>query len=131
VSGDGRLSSPHRTWNERYSATTFLYLTAEDLISVSERIIGFPSAVPDRREFSLGHRRGGKWGGGYCRMVFQTVAAVETATVEVEIEDDLRWSESVVTLSVPAEAAAVDRFVAQLRQVARAGSGRAGMSAAE
>ena len=125
------LGSELRAWNGRFSATTFLYLKGEDFIVFSDHISGFPSMVPDRREFSLGHRRGEGWGGGYCRMVFLTVAAVGASKVEVEFEDDLRYSESVVTLLVPTEAAAVDRFVGQLRQVGRLGSRKATMSISE
>jgi hypothetical protein len=125
------LGSEIRAWNGRFSATTHLYLDAKDFLRVADCVAGFPNTVPDRREFSLGHQRGGGWGGGYCRMVFRTVAAVGAVDAEVEIEEDLRYSESTVTLLVPVEAAAVERFVAQLRQLARGGSGKATMSVDE
>jgi hypothetical protein len=105
-------------WTRRYSGGTRVFV-GDDLEALSQfcaRISGFPARGDDDRESQFGTTTSG----GYCRLRFRTVDAVGHAVVDVELDDDISlYSDASAKFSFRVDAAAVDRFIQELRDVVR------------
>ncbi len=107
-------------WNGTFGGTAVAYLGIGQLEEFAATLEGFPRSPSDTREITLG-AFGPEWAGGGVSMQFYCADRAGHAYVESKIEsDDVdkqgRTIESVV-LSLPIEAAAVDSFVEELRQL--------------
>jgi len=107
--------------NGRFSGQAEIYLSHDRLSEVAEVLSGFPSHTKDSRDFELGAFNPEHADGG-IRMHFCCTDSVGHAVVEVKLRGDackgLGELES-VALRIPIQAAAIDSFVSQIRQMER------------
>jgi hypothetical protein len=110
-----------RAWNGRYAATTLVWIPAASLTEFADAIDGFPARDPDDRSFEFGHRRGEmcgqfRWAPGFLRLRFTYPDDHRAARVDAYFEDDS--SDTDVAFAFQVEAASVDSFVLELRNMA-------------
>ena len=122
-----------RVWTERFCGSTFIFAGFDELSRFADAIAGFPSDMADHfRSFEFGRLRGMRFAGGYCRFDMAYLRPAQGAAAHVYIQDDVqRFSEATAGLVVPVEAAALDRFVAALKQVERDRAGKAVLSTSD
>ncbi len=105
--------------NGYFSGQAEIYLTHGRLSEMAEALSGFPSHPKDSRDFELGTFNPNHADGG-VRMHFHCTDSVGHAVVEVKLRGDackgLGEVES-VALRIPVQAAAIDSFVSQVRQI--------------
>jgi hypothetical protein len=115
-----------RVWNDRYCGSTYIFAAPGQLAAFAEAIAGFPRTLMDDRFFELGRLRGLRFAGGYCRFDLQYRAPAEGAWCRVLIQDEVqRFGDATATLTLPIEAAGVDRLASSLRAVEQARAGTA------
>jgi hypothetical protein len=105
--------------NGRFSGHAEIYLSPDKLSELAEGLSGFPSHAKDSRDFELGTFNPDHADGG-IRMHFWCTDSLGHAVVEVKLRGDackgLGELES-VALRIPAQAAAIDSFVSQIKQM--------------
>ena len=105
--------------NGRFSGQAEVYLSDDKLLKVAEAMSEFPSHTKDSRNLELGTFNPDHADGG-IRMHFCCTDSVGHAVVEVKLRGDackgLGDLES-VALRIPVQAAAIDSFVSQLKQM--------------
>lgn len=118
------LDVEFRASNERFSATTRIYIGIEELKSFATVVAGFPTNLRDKRQYEFG-RRGRPYAGGYCGLNLLCADNKGHVAVDVDIEDDAgRFETGIAKFSFIFEAAGLDRFVKRLHDLdqERAGS---------
>jgi hypothetical protein len=117
--------------NGSFSGETNLYVAHDALAELASKIEGFPFSSDDRREFDLG-AFGPSFAGGATRLRLLCVDLAGHCALQVDIETEAvagqNWPMQKVSMVAAIEAAAVDRFVAELRQLEGALSGNATLS---
>jgi hypothetical protein len=105
--------------NGRFSGHAEIYLSHDKLSEMAEALRGFPSHTKDSRDFELGTFNPDHADGG-IRMHFCCTDSVGHTVVEVKLRGDackgLGELES-VALRIPVQAAAIDSFVSQIKQM--------------
>lgn len=117
-----------RVWNERFTATTELEVSALQLRQFAGCIAGFPADPGDERSFVLGTQGTANWG-GHCSLHFRSTASSGRAVVDVALEANQRQfsaASAKAEFSIPVEAAAIDRFVRALHGMAEGWTNKAG-----
>ena len=111
-------------WNGAFGGATDLYVEVDGLGQIASKIAGFPKNPADVREFTLG-AFGREFAGGAMNMRFYCIDQAGHAYVESRIESDAESAKvwQVATLVMPVEAAAIDRFVEDLRRLEKEKSG--------
>lgn len=111
-------------WNGSFGGATDLYVAVDGLSKIATKLGGFPKNPADVREFTLGAFER-EFAGGAVSMKFYCIDQAGHAYVESRIESDTESAKvwQVATLVMPVEAAAVDRFVEDLRQLEKEKSG--------
>lgn len=111
--------------NARSAGATRIYAGFGDLSELASLLAGFPKKVPDERSYEFGHREQGI-AGGYSSLRFHTTDKFGHAALEIELEDDDQFYEPAMTkMRFKIEAADIDRFVQQLRNLDKNKSGEA------
>jgi hypothetical protein len=108
-----------RACNAAFSGETSLYLAHNELAELAETLSSLPRNATDHRAVELGAFSSSHAGGGIV-MNFSCLDAVAHAAVDMKLrtQDCSAFGElQSVALRIPIEAAAVDNFVNQLRQV--------------
>jgi hypothetical protein len=109
-----------RASNDRFAATAEFYETRDGLLEAARLIDGFPTTVADRRVMELGDLRA-QPSFGSARLSFYCVDSSGHCGALGEFRWCLRSNrpsrDESATFFIPLEAAAVDRFVLQLREV--------------
>jgi hypothetical protein len=114
---DDYLGVEIRAGNERYAGTTYVAAGFDELGALADLITGFPAHAQDERSYQFGSREPNVVG-GWCRLRFRTSDLAGRAVVEVTIEDDDQLHpKASAALSLPIEAASLDRFIAGLRRI--------------
>jgi hypothetical protein len=105
-------------WNGRFGGSTRLYVARGELLEVAATIEGFPSGPSDFREIVLGAFGPGSAGGAVRLNLFCT-DFVGHAKIRLEIEGDNQDAMPPESANIVSriEAAALDMFVPQLRQL--------------
>lgn len=105
-------------WNGAFGGATDLYMNIGGLEEVAVRLAGFPKNPADMREFILG-AFGREFAGGGVSMKFYCIDCAGHAYIESRIESDTESARvwQAATLVMPVEAAAIDRFVEDLRRL--------------
>ena len=105
--------------NGRFSGHAEIYLSHDKLSELAQGLSGFPSHTKDSRDFELGTFNPDHANGG-IRMHFCCTDSQGNAAVEVKLRGDackgLGELES-VALRIPVQAAAIDSFVSQIKQM--------------
>lgn len=105
--------------NGRFSGHAEIYVSHDKLSKVAQGLSGFPSHTNDSRDFELGTFNPDHADGG-IRMHFCCTDSQGHAAVEVKLRGDackgLGEVES-VALRIPVQAAAIDSFVSQIKQM--------------
>jgi hypothetical protein len=105
--------------NGRFSGHAEIYLSHDKLSELAEGLSGFPSHAKDSRGFELGTFNPDHADGGIL-MHFWCTDSMGHAVVEVKLRGDackgLGEVES-VALRIPVQAAAIDSFVSQIKQM--------------
>ncbi|MGD0761434.1 MAG: hypothetical protein ABR921_21255 [Candidatus Sulfotelmatobacter sp.] len=114
-------------WNGTFGGSADLYVAIGRLEETAVQLHGFPDSPSDTRELTFGSFDP-KFVGGGVRMHFYCADGAGHSRVEANIEsrrDSAEFAQS-VHLLLPIEAASVDTFVEELRQlgVSRAGVAR-------
>jgi hypothetical protein len=116
-----------RCANGYFSGQAEIYLAHDGLAEIAHALSGFPSSPADSRDVEIG-AFDPKYAGGGARMHFHCLDSPGHAAVDVQLRGDgskgLGEVES-VALRIPIEAAAVDRFVQQLRTIDKSIGARA------
>ena len=97
-----------------FAGATSVYQNFGSLRGAAQRLAGFPRSPADRRELEWGSRTS-KRRTGWARLSFFCGDLPGHAFVRVELEAERDPGGESVTLLIPIEAAAVDRFVQALR----------------
>lgn len=105
--------------NGYFSGQADIYLAPDDLANLADTLSGFPSSASDAREVKLGTFNSSHADGGVL-MKFRCRDSRGHAIVEIKLRGD--GSEGFgelqsVALRLPIEPAAIDLFVAQVRQI--------------
>ena len=121
-------------WNGAFGGVADVFVGIGGLEEASAKLKGFPKHPSDVRELMLG-AFGPRFAGGGVSLRFYCADASGHAYVDTKIESETLPSRPVqyVNLSQPVEAAAVDSFVDELRQIGMRKTGIArleGLSAA-
>lgn len=107
--------------NGRFSGQGEIYLGHDKLFELAEALSGFPLNSKDSRDFELGTFNPDHAGGG-IRLHFRCADSAGHAVVEVKLRGGASKGpgelES-VALGIPVQAAAIDSFVSQIRQMER------------
>jgi hypothetical protein len=105
--------------NGRFSGQAEIYLSHDGLSDMAAALSGFPSHTNDSRQFELGTFNPNHADGGIS-LHFRCTDSSGHAEVEVKLRGDackgLGELES-VALRIPVQAAAIDSFVAQIKQM--------------
>lgn len=104
--------------NNEFAGSVDLYTSTEQISKYASKLDGFPNTPSDTREIVLG-AFGSEWAGGAAKMRFFCIGSSGHSYVEIQMESS-RAIAGVIQSSlilVAAEAAAVDRFVHELRQL--------------
>lgn len=105
--------------NGRFAGHASIYTGHNDLFELAGAIAGFPSNESDCRDFELGTFEP-RYADGGIRMHFHCLDSLGHAAVDVKLRGDACKSlgdvES-VALQIPVEAAAIDSFVSQIRNM--------------
>lgn len=111
--------------NERYSGATRIYAGLDELGEFAALIDGFPNSSYDERKYEFGSRDE-SFAGGYCSLRFHSTDMVGHTAVEIEIEEDTQhYTSAMAKMTFKTEAADIDNFVQQLREVEREQAGEA------
>jgi hypothetical protein len=106
-----------RCSNGYFSGQAEIYLANDGFEEIAHALSGFPSSPADSRDIEIG-ALDPKYANGGARMHFHCLDSPGHAAVDVQLRGDgskgLGEVES-VALRIPIEAAAVDRFVQELR----------------
>jgi hypothetical protein len=104
VAGDGTFAGSARAWAD-----------LDVLKELADAVAGFPTGTGDERSFTVGSF-GPKFAGGAVQLAFACDVAGRAALV-VEMEDDSHRAGGARScrLRMNVEAAAIDRFVSELR----------------
>lgn len=105
-------------WNGAFGGVADVYVGVGRLREVASVLRGFPSTVTDSREFTLG-AFGGEFAGGGVSMRFYCRDGSAHVMVESRIESSsgAEGKPQSVVLLLPTEAAAIDLFVEELRNL--------------
>ncbi|HKT88144.1 MAG TPA: hypothetical protein VJQ59_06895 [Candidatus Sulfotelmatobacter sp.] len=105
-------------WNGAFGGSVNAYVAIGGLRKAAAEIAGFPKNSSDIRELLFGNF-GSEWAGGAVRVHFYCKDAAGHAFITASLESDFQKGEKAesVTLFGAVEAAAVDDFVMQLKQV--------------
>lgn len=107
----------------RFSGAAHVYADLDELTRFGKLLSGFPSGQGDERRYEFGTKDAGI-AGGYCALRFYCKDSAGHAVLDVEFEDDDQiYSEASATFTMsPVCAAGMDRFIAQIESIRRAGS---------
>ncbi len=115
--------------SERFAGTARIYAALNELGEFADRIAGFPTDTRDERAFDFG-TPGPSFAGGHCKLRFRCIDELGHLVITALVEDDEGHNPpGKAQLSFSVEAAAIDRFVARLREVEQARSGEAVLAA--
>jgi len=105
-------------WNGAFGGSVNAYVPIGGLGEAASELAGFPKSSSDVREILFGNF-GPEWAGGAARIRFYCNDSAGHALVEASLESDQRNDTKVQTATLfgPVEAAAVDNFVAELKQL--------------
>jgi len=105
-------------WNGAFGGVADVYVGIGRLGEVATILHGFPSAVKDNREFTLGVF-GGEFAGGALSMRFYCRDSSAHVVVESRIESscESEGTRQSAVLCLSTEAAAIDLFVEELRNL--------------
>lgn len=105
-------------WSRTFGGVADVYVPIGGLREAAESLAGFPRNSQDDREVQFG-KFGSGWGGGAfnIRLYCQDTAGHAVAESRIESEYDGKGKAQSVLLMAPIEAAAVDRFVEDLRRL--------------
>jgi hypothetical protein len=107
-------------WNGLFGGEADVYESVGRLSEIATLLQGFPSSVTDSREFGLGSFGDDSAGGGVSLRLFcRDRSGHIAAEVSIESDFDSNGKAQSVNLLFLCEAAAIDVFVAQLRNVDR------------
>lgn len=117
-------------WNGAFGGTSDIYVGNGELEEAGAKLSGFPRNLTDTREILLGSFDQHFVRGG-VRLQFYCVDQSGHAYVDSQIESDSHFHRTIqsVLVSLPIEAAAVDRFVEGLLRIGAARSGMAFLQA--
>ena len=105
--------------NGRFTGTTELYDSLDSLQNFAQTLHRFPTRASDERTVSLG-AFDPMYAGGGANLRFHCIDAAAHAAVEVSIRSDRRMHPpdfETASFSIGLEAAAIDLFVQQLREM--------------
>lgn len=106
--------------NERYSGTARLYCGRDDVRELGWKLSGFPKEQDDCRQFELGSLNP-EYAGGCLSLKFSCVDKSCHVFVAVRLISDSQESRlkqpQMVSLEMPVEPAAVDRFSRELMEL--------------
>jgi hypothetical protein len=105
-------------WNGAFGGATDIYVKIGGLAELAAKLTRFPRDPSDVREFTLG-AFGREFAGGAASLKFYCIDQAGHAYVESRIESSTESARvwQTVTLVMPVEAAGIDRFVEDLRQL--------------
>ena len=128
---DDYLGIEVRGWNARFAGSARIYAGLDELSCPATRIEGFPATAQDQRTYDFGSRDPGI-AGGFCGLRFRCIDAAGHAVLELSVEDDDGlYAAATARFSIHVDAASIDAFVGELRQVQRSQSGEAMLRASE
>ena len=112
--------------NGNFSGAVSLYSGSSELEEAAAMVSGFPARSGDAREVRLG-APDRNWAGGSVILRFYCIDGAGHAFVQANIEsgDEHGGVKERATVAIPIEAAGVDRFVDELRVMARTRKGDA------
>jgi len=104
--------------NESFCGTARVYMNPDELPKMAELLDGFPRTTQDNREFQLGPTDL-VFAGGSVGLRFHCTDSSGHAAVELRIRADDRVSGGAGTaeFAISIEAAAIDEFVSELREL--------------
>ena len=112
--------------NRRFSGSARVLASYEALPELASRIAGFPCGKQDDRTFEFGNLEGAD---GFCRLHFRCHDHAGHAFVDVFVKDAEFGEHAQIRLWT--EAAAIDRFIDDLRRLQHDHSSLATLSVAE
>jgi hypothetical protein len=103
--------------NGTFSGEARVYMNPDELRKLGEALNGFPKDGKDRREVELGAFEP-SFAGGFVHLKFHCTDSAGPAVVDgsVRADNTSTGGPGCGEFSIPIEAAAVDRFVAELRR---------------
>lgn len=112
--------------NGSFGGTARVYMNPDELPKMAELLDGFPRTAQDNREFQLGPTDR-VFAGGSVGLRFHCTDSSGHAAVELRIRADDRVSGGAGTaeFAISIEAAAIDEFVSELRELKPGTWGRA------
>jgi hypothetical protein len=111
--------------SDRFAGSAWVYAGLKELSELAAELAGFPASADDERTHEFGSREPSR-AGGYVSLRFRCLDAAGHASIDISIEDDdQRFDAESARLSVPVQAAAIDRFTQALRTIESARSGEA------
>jgi hypothetical protein len=127
---DDYLGIEIRAANDRFAGSARIYAGLDELSDFATQLAGFPTSGQDGRVYEFGSRDPSA-AGGYSKLRFHCVDQAGHAAVDIDVEDDNRGDPpGSVRLSIPVEAAGIDRFITRLREIERDRAGKAALSVA-
>ena len=105
-------------WNGEFGGAAEIYLALGQLHSIAGAIAGFPASLTDVREMAIG-AVGPLSAGGAASLRFLCAKGSGSSNLELQIEsaECTNSTRQHVSMILPIEAAALDSFVSQLRDV--------------
>jgi hypothetical protein len=114
---DDYLGIEIRACSDRFAGSARIYAGLDELSAFADRLTGFPEGNDDRRTYEFGSREP-SMAGGYCGLLLRCVDQAGHVAVAVTIDDDGdRYAPASAQMSFPTEAAAIDTFIASLREI--------------
>lgn len=111
--------------NTRFAGSTRIYAGVAELSELAGKIEGFPRAYEDCRVHEFG-TTDPSFAGGFCSITLRCLDRAGHVGVDVMMEDDEgAYAPAQAQFSFQTEAAAVDRFIENLRIIEKARSGEA------
>lgn len=112
--------------NRWFSGAATFYTGEAELSALARSLNGFPATRQDAREVSLGERILASPNGRVVLKFFCSDGAGHVVVqVRIVAGHDYGETHQEATVAIPTEAAAIDRFVAELEDLAKSGQGMA------
>jgi hypothetical protein len=122
---DDYLGIEIRACSDRFAGSARIYAGLDELSAFADQLVGFPEDNEDQRTHEFASREP-HVAGGYCGLRLHCVDRAGHVAVDVTIEDDDdRYAPASAQMSFRTEAAAVDIFIASLREIQFKKSGAA------